>query len=137
MQQTMEFTITWYVLITVFMAVGGVTYNHFIEDREGSAIPTSLKVVIGVVATEVMRVVRLIPLLPYLFRGTEQHHAEWMTTGVFIGLWAADVFFGYGATGIPMIRGDLRRRAQEQDDKDTVEDDIMRRAMEAVDGRSS
>lgn len=122
----------WYAFVTLLMACFGVLYNSLIEKREGDRIATCLKVVIGVAATEIFRVVRLIPFVVWIY----SHLLQWIRIGeypgiiCFIGLWMIDVILGYGATGIPMIVGDLKRAAREQADRYSASEGLAVRAVE-------
>ena len=122
-----------YILITVVMIILAWIYNNYIEG-EGSCIPTSLKVTIGVFGTEMFRIMRIVLLVHLAWPFIEPYimFTEIQTILGIMGFWFTDVLLGYGASGGPMIHGDLRRAHLARAQATTADDEVGTRAIRDI-----
>jgi len=107
----------WYLFITTIMAVLATAYNHLLNQDAERAIPVCFKVVAGVVATEILRVLGLQPLI--IFAAIYMIDLLKLDGGITVALivalvdvvWTINAILSYGAMGIPLIIGDMIRWA--------------------------
>lgn len=109
------FSILWYVAVSCAAYYFGYRYNQWIEGDNGKQTATCYQVVIGVIATEFVRLARALPLMLFIIPMLCEME-WWVWLLVIIGGWPLDTLTGYGCTGWAMISGDLKRRASARAD---------------------
>jgi hypothetical protein len=120
-----------YVLMTLVMTGLGTAYNWAIQQLPAfEIVPTSFQVVIGVSATEILRGLRWLAVVLLLARYLPW--SAWTVALAFLALWSGDVLLGYGATGLPMIAGNLRATSVQERQRDAVLTEHAREQVGAV-----
>jgi len=105
-------SVLWYGLVTLALFAAALVYNWWINNSNEEVgrefVHQSLLVVGGVLGTEIMRAVRLVPIV-WLISAQAFKTYGGISVLVFLGAYALDVILAYGVTGAPMIAGNLSR----------------------------
>jgi len=105
-------SVLWYGLVTLALFAAALVYNWWINNSNEEVgrefVHQSLLVVGGVLGTEIMRAVRLVPIV-WLISAQAFKTYSGISVLVFLGAYALDVILAYGVTGAPMIAGNLSR----------------------------
>jgi len=108
-------SVLWYGLVTLALFAAALVYNWWINNSNEEVgrefVHQSLLVVGGVLGTEIMRAVRLVPIV-WLISAQAFAMYGGISVLVFLGAYALDVMLSYGVTGAPMIVGNLGRSRQ-------------------------